>query len=286
MLLDYDEHRFNFVFVALASYVLIMGSAVALYWFFFWRTPSKQIEGLIFDLDGTLLDYEGISHRALEAPLSRRDKSLSWELHGQIVGKKAEDWSRIILDELGVSEKTLTPEDYVKEYFEELEDLYNSLKPFANTVKLLHSLNDRGFPMAIATSSPRDSFDKKMKRHPEIMQVMKAVVTGDEVECGKPSADIFLEAARRIGCDPKRCIVFEDSPSGILGGQRAGCYVAALPDPRFRANEKKIEGLKPTWILYDGIASFSSVCLNSITKVAPRKPEARSCRVKKEEKSE
>ena len=55
------------------------------------------------------------------------------------------------------------------------------------------------------------SFDKKMEYHTDILEKMNAVVTGDEVARGKPNPDIFIEAARRIGCDPKHCVVFEDS---------------------------------------------------------------------------
>jgi len=52
---------------------------------------------------------------------------------------------------------------------------------------------------------------------------MDAVVCGDEVTRGKPAPDIFLAAARLLGCDPARCVVFEDSPLGIEGGHAAGC---------------------------------------------------------------
>ena len=103
--------------------------------------------------------------------------------------------------------------------------------------------------MAIATSSPRHSFDKKMKYHQNILASMSAVVTGDECAHGKPAPDIFLEAARRLGCDPKQCIVFEDSPLGIEGAQRAGCRTVALPDPRMPENLPTFERLKPTWTL-------------------------------------
>ena len=69
--------------------------------------------------------------------------------------------------------------------------------------------------MAIATSSIKSSFDIKMKYHKNILQYMKVIVTGDEVKNGKPAPDIFLLAAERLKMDPKKCIVFEDSPFGV-----------------------------------------------------------------------
>ena len=215
------------------------------------------IEGIIFDLDGTLIDYEGASHVALEIPLKRRGRELPWELHAQIVGTKPEDWSRNILSALSLLDE-FTPEQYIAEYFEEVGRLYATVPAWPGTLELLKTLRDKGFPLAIATSSPRSSFEKKMVHHPEILACMAAVVTGDEVMCGKPAPDIFLEAARRLGCDPSRCIVFEDSPAGIAGAHSAGCMAVALPDARMVNNLPRFAELKPRWILYDGIGTFDA----------------------------
>ena len=67
------------------------------------------IEGIIFDLDGTLIDYEGASHIALANPLERRGKALSWELHASIVGTKPEDWSSKILEACGIDQIASRP---------------------------------------------------------------------------------------------------------------------------------------------------------------------------------
>ena len=196
---------------------------------------KKLVEGIIFDLDGTLIDYEGASHIAISAPLEKRGKCFDWDLHARIVGRKFEDWSKIVLDACELAD-SFSWSDYIDEYSHEMHELYPTIKAWPGTLELLRALKARSFPMAIATSSPRVSFDEKMKYHPEILELMDAVVTGDEVENGKPAPDIFLEAANRIGCAPDRCIVFEDSPFGIEGAQAAGCYTVALPDPRMPAN--------------------------------------------------
>ena len=91
-------------------------------------------------------------------------------------------------------------------------------------------------------------------------------VTGDEVANGKPAPDIFIEAARRIGCDPKKCIVFEDSPSGIAGAHAAGCLAVALPDARMPSNAGRFTELAPRWSLAEGIGAFDP---SQITRLPP-----------------
>lgn len=225
-----------------------------------------SVEGIIFDVDGTLIDYEGASHTALRRPVERRGRPYSWQLHAKIIGTIPDDWSRIILAEAGIPPEELTQAQYISEYFEEIASLYSSIPAWPGCVALLEKLQSAGFPMAMATSSPRASFDKKMQHHAALVTKMAAVVTGDEVRRGKPAPDIFLEAARRLGCDPRKCIVFEDAPFGITGAHAAGCLAVALPDPRMPMNEGRFTELSPRWLLKDGIGTFD---VTSISRVPP-----------------
>ena len=223
--------------------------------------PIEGVEAVVFDLDGTLIDYEGASHTALAMPLERRGRNLTWELHASILGTKPEDWSCHILEALGIPAEELTPEQYVVEYFEDVVALYETIPAWDGCLALLTKLSAAGFPMAIATSSPRASFDKKMQFHAPLLTKMSAVVTGDEVSRGKPSPDIFLEACRRLGCDPRSCIVFEDSPAGVSGAHAAGCLAVALPDARMPSNEPRFMELQPRWVLRGGIGTFDLACI-------------------------
>jgi HAD superfamily hydrolase (TIGR01509 family) len=162
----------------------------------------------------------------------------------------------------------LSASQYVDEYMEVMNDLYPRIKKWPGTLRVLRELKNRGFPMAIATSSPRYSFDKKMEFHPEILELMDAVVTGDEIQRGKPNPDIFLEAARRIQCNPANILVFEDSPFGIQGALEAGAHTVALPDPRLlQGTAEKFSKLSSTWTL-DRIGEFDTSNIKRIDRRA------------------
>lgn len=225
-----------------------------------------SIDAVIFDLDGTLLDYEGLSHELLKAPLEARGvEGFTWDLQASIVGSRPERWSAQILEALDVPRDVLTPEAYVADYMAELEGRYGEIEPIAGAQKLVDALLARGVPLALATSTPRASFDKKMAHHPELLYAMSAVVTGDDVQHGKPAPDAFVRAAERLGVDPARCVVFEDSPLGIRGARAAGCFTVALPDARMPANAARLAGLRPTFVC-DRLADFDQDARLDFTK--------------------
>ena len=88
--------------------------------------------------------------------------------------------------------------------------------------------------MGIATSSRAESVQKKRRKNEALFKNIDTIVCGDDpaVDNGKPAPDIYIEAARRMGVNPKDCLVFEDSLSGVQSGKSAGCYVIAVPDVR------------------------------------------------------
>jgi beta-phosphoglucomutase-like phosphatase (HAD superfamily) len=67
------------------------------------------------------------------------------------------------------------------------------------------------------------------------------VVSSDDVPAGKPAPDVFLEAARRLGVPPERCLVVEDSLNGVLAGRAAGMTVVLIPNPSFLPGEGTAE---------------------------------------------
>ena len=119
---------------------------------------------------------------------------------------------------------------------------------------LIASLREKGFHIALATSASRSEFESKMSELPSILEAMDAIVTGNEVSKPKPSADLFIEAARRLRVDPTRCLVFDESPAGIEGAQLAGMFTAAV-GPSLGGFAARFGALQPEWML-SSVAAF------------------------------
>ena len=115
-----------------------------------------------------------------------------------------------------------------------LNVLCSNVKECIGATALVDALAETGIPMAIATSSRMTSVKQKRAHKEWLFAPMATIATGDDpsVRNGKPAPDIFLEAARRLGVDPKDCLAFEDSISGCQSAKAAGCVVIAVPDSR------------------------------------------------------
>ena len=101
------------------------------------------------------------------------------------------------------------------------------LKP--GVVELLDFLAGRGLPLAVATSAGRSTAEHHLGRA-GLLDRFDAVATRDDVERPKPHPDVYLEAARRLGVAPERCIAFEDSNIGLSAAHAAGAMAFMVPD--------------------------------------------------------
>jgi pseudouridine-5'-monophosphatase len=105
--------------------------------------------------------------------------------------------------------------------------------------ELVRHLKAHDVPIAVGTSSARQSFELKTTLHRDWFALFDFIVTADDPEVGaaKPAPDIFLTAARRLGVEPRDCLVFEDSPFGVTAAKAAGMTAIAIPDSAM-ADEK------------------------------------------------
>jgi HAD superfamily hydrolase (TIGR01509 family) len=203
------------------------------------KTNDKTaIQAVILDLDGVVLDYEGASNEAFNAALAKYNKSgtvgVSWDLHAKIMGLRIQEMAEVILDSNRLLDR-VDPARFIERYYEQMADKYESLTLMDGAVELIKALKTEGYPIALATSSSRESLNRKMGHHADIMSQFDVVITGDDamVSFGKKSTDMFLLAAERMGADPKKVLVLDDSPMAIISSKAAGMYVAAVPDSRF-----------------------------------------------------
>lgn len=188
-----------------------------------------EIDAVIFDMDGVLLDTEPLYTAATNEVLGEFGKVFDWSLKLELMGRNPIESARRLLTTLDVP---LTPEQFLKREHPILEELFRRAPAMSGARELVSALANRNYKLAIATSSSRRLFEIKSGNH-SWFSIFDAVVCGDhrEVKSFKPAPDIFLVAARELGARAERCLVVEDSLAGVEAARAAGMRVVALPDP-------------------------------------------------------
>ena len=200
----------------------------------------KNIEGAVFDLDGTLLDSSWVWEKVDEKFLGDRGFQVPDDYVDEISPLGAERAAVYTIERFGLSEDK---DDIVREWIEMAKKEYATevvCKPYAKEfLEELHKLNIK---MAVATSSDRELFMKTLERE-GILKYFQKIVTVDEVERGKGYPDIYEEAARRIKVNPHKCLVFEDILAGVTGASLGEFNVVAVFDEKSKHNWEKIKSI-------------------------------------------
>lgn len=200
----------------------------------------KNIEGAVFDLDGTLLDSSWVWEKVDEKFLGDRGFQVPDDYVDEISPLGAERAAVYTIERFGLNEEK---DDIVREWIEMAKKEYATevvCKPYAKEfLEELHKLNIK---MAVATSSDRELFMKTLERE-GILKYFQKIVTVDEVERGKGYPDIYEEAARRIKVNPHKCLVFEDILAGVTGASLGEFNVVAVFDEKSKHNWEKIKSI-------------------------------------------
>jgi HAD superfamily hydrolase (TIGR01509 family) len=184
---------------------------------------------VIFDLDGVLIDSEGVWNEARRELV--RESGGTWTEGAQraMMGMSSVEWSRYIRDELGVA---MSPEVISAAVVERVEHRYRERLPLIpGAPEAVTSLAER-FPLAVASSANRPVIALAL-RLAGLTHLFQAEVSSEEVARGKPAPDVYLEAARRISVQPGRCAAVEDSTNGLRAASAAGMRVIAIPNRTF-----------------------------------------------------
>ena len=200
----------------------------------------KNIEGAVFDLDGTLLDSSWVWEKVDEKFLGDRGFQVPDDYVDEISPLGAERAAVYTIERFGLNEDK---DDIVREWIEMAKKEYATevvCKPYAKEfLEELHKLNIK---MAVATSSDRELFMKTLESE-GILKYFQKIVTVDEVERGKGYPDIYEEAARRIKVNPHKCLVFEDILAGVTGASLGEFNVVAVFDEKSKHNWEKIKSI-------------------------------------------
>src|SRR5213592_2367776 len=195
-----------------------------------------QIDAVIFDLDGVLVDTEHVWDDARKELARERGRPWPEDASRAMMGMSSLEWSRYMHEVVGLPE---SPEEISAEVVWSLQETYRRELPlFDGAVSAVERLAAR-WPLGLASSSNRELIDLVLGLS-GLAEYFKATVSSEEVPRGKPAPDVYLEAARRLGVAPNRCAAVEDSENGIRSAKAAGMRVLAIPNPTYPPDEESL----------------------------------------------
>ena len=204
---------------------------------------KQSLRAIIFDLDGVLADSEPWWNEIDAQLLKEFGADYHGEYHQDVLGVSYRLAIEFYKKKFNISAPT---EELMRWRGEVATEFFaNRVGLFLSTKEVLEQLREMKIRLALATSSVGASARPFLDRH-HLTQFFEVIITGDEIERGKPEPDIYLRAAKKLGIAADECLVIEDSLSGIAAAKAAHMRVAAIPDRRFvdpREYEKEADYL-------------------------------------------
>lgn len=191
---------------------------------------ENKFSGIVFDMDGVLIDSEPIVKRCGQQAARLFGAELSDALYNNLIGLPSKQVESGLQHAFGDSFP-------MQDFRLELERLWheyvatNGMPVKPGVESTLISLQENNIPFAIATSTPHERARFSLETA-GIIDHFDIIVGGDQVEQGKPAPDIFIRAAEKIGLQARSCIAIEDSAVGIHAASNASMYCIMIPDQK------------------------------------------------------
>ncbi|KAF3451563.1 hypothetical protein FNV43_RR07658 [Rhamnella rubrinervis] len=187
---------------------------------------KKLVKCVLLDLDGTLLNTDGIVGDVLKVYLVKYGKQWDGREANKIAGKTPLEAAAAIVEDY---ELPCSTSELISEITPMFSTQWCNIKALAGANRLIKHLRSNGVPMALASNSPRENIETKISFQKGWKESFSVIIGGDEVRSGKPSPEIFLEAAKKLNTEPSSCLVIEDSLPGVTAGKAAQMEVVAVP---------------------------------------------------------
>jgi len=188
------------------------------------------VRGVIFDMDGVIVDSEHLWGESWSSFAAQHGRAWTDDDSRALQGMSTGEWAAALADRVDRPELVEEARRHcVGHYVAALE---RGEGPALDGARELVEEVARRCPVALASSAPRRGIDAALHRD-GLAAFFTTTVSSEEVPRGKPSPDVYLEAARRLGVDPARAAGVEDSGNGLRAAAAAGLTVVALPNPAF-----------------------------------------------------
>nr|WP_302020538.1 HAD family phosphatase [uncultured Acetatifactor sp.] len=187
----------------------------------------RDIEAVIFDMDGSLVDSMWM-WRAIDIEyLGRYKIPLPENLQSEIEGMSFRETACYFKEHFAIPDSM---EEIMAEWNRMAWNKYMYEVPLKKGIPdFLRHCREKGIRLGIATSNSRELVENVAAVH-NLREYFTCIMTGSEVLRGKPNPDIYLAVAHGLGVPAGRCLVFEDIVAGILAGKNAGMRVCAVED--------------------------------------------------------
>jgi beta-phosphoglucomutase len=217
------------------------------------------LAAVIFDMDGTLVDSMPYHYKSWEVFFEQQGIHMTHEEFDRIHHGTLFDIMPRIFGEHISDEESYRLGSMKEEAFRELYK--HEIKPIEGLIDWLESLKSAGLKIGLATAADFSNADFTVDAI-DIRKYFDCIVTSDIVKEGKPSPAVYLHAATLLGVDPKHCVVFEDTVSGIMSGIAAGMKVVGITTG---LSAEEMSALPVSKIIDD----YKSLTIDQITSLIP-----------------
>ena len=216
---------------------------------------KNKVKAVIWDMDGIIADTSQYHHKGWQIVFRKRGTNYTEEDFRRNTGKRSDTIVREVLGEK-------IPQNEITKIIQEKDETFRQLmgqkiKLFPGVLKLITSLKEHGFKIAIASSAPMENI-RLITRSLKIDNRFDAIVSGWEVTKGKPQPQTFLLAAEKLGVETEDCIVIEDAISGVTASKRAGMRCIAVTNTTSR------EELREADLIIDTLEEITVADLNRL----------------------
>jgi HAD superfamily hydrolase (TIGR01509 family) len=186
----------------------------------------RSVQAVVFDLDGLIFDTEALFYRVAGEMLAARGKAFTPAIMAAMIGRRSDLAGEAFRRMSGLDEPVEALMAEAKDRF--MAEVDTAVHPTPGLFVLLEHLERSGLPRGVATSSRREYAEGLLVRH-GLLDRFAFVLTGDDVTHGKPDPEIYLKSAARLGLEPGKVLVLEDSPTGLAAAKAAGTFAVGVP---------------------------------------------------------